>query len=78
MIWEKSIYDSLTRCATLCHEFAEGCSQSKAAESWCRSIFLSLDCADLCRQLAVLYVRGSTNTGLPTKTRPEVCRTHLL
>lgn len=73
MIWKKNIYDSLTSCATLCDEFATECSRSGDIENWYRSIFLSLDCADMCRQLAVLYVRGSENTRLLAKACIEVC-----
>jgi len=73
MIWKKNIYDSLTSCAALCDEFATECSRSEDIESWYRSIFLNLDCADLCRQLAMLYVRGSENTRLLAKACIEVC-----
>lgn len=73
MIWKKDIYDSLTNCAVLCDEFATACSRSEDIESWYRSIFLSLDCADLCRQLAMLYVRGSKNTHQLAKACIEVC-----
>lgn len=73
MIWKKNIYDSLTDCATLCDEFATECSRFNDIESWYRSIFLSLDCADVCRQLAMLYVRGSENAGLLAKACIEVC-----
>jgi hypothetical protein len=73
MIWKKNIYDSLTSCAALCDEFATECSRSEDIESWYRSIFLSLDCADMCRQLAMLYVRGSENTRLLAKACIEVC-----
>ena len=73
MIWRKNIYDSLTSCATLCDEFATECSQAEDIENWYRSIFLSLDCADMCRQLAMLYVRGSENTRLLAKTCIDVC-----
>ena len=73
MVWRKNIYDSLTGCAVLCDEFATECSRSGDIENWYRSIFLSLDCADVCRQLAMLYVRGSENTQLLAKTCIEVC-----
>ena len=73
MIWRKNIYDSLTNCAILCDEFATECSRSEDVESWYRSIFLGLDCADICRQLAILYVRGSENTLLLAKACIEVC-----
>ncbi|MDB5243532.1 MAG: hypothetical protein JWP57_4157 [Spirosoma sp.] len=73
MIWRKDIYDSLTSCATLCDEFATECSRADEIDSWYRTIFLSLDCADLCRQLAMLYVRGSENTCLLAKACIEVC-----
>lgn len=73
MIWKKNIYDSLTSCATLCDEFATECSRSEDIENWYRSIFLSLDCADMCRQLAMLYVRGSENTRLLAKVCIDVC-----
>lgn len=73
MIWKKTIYDTLTNCATLCDEFATECSRSADIDNGYRSIFLNLDCADLCRQLAVLYVRGSENTRLLAKTCIEVC-----
>ena len=74
MIWKKNIYDSLTNCATLCDEFATECSRSETIESRYRSIFLSLDCADTCRQLAVLYVRGSENTRLLANVCIDVCQ----
>lgn len=67
------MYDSLTGCAALCDEFATECSRSEDIENWYRSIFLSLDCADMCRQLAMLYVRGSENTHLLAKACIEVC-----
>lgn len=73
MVWRKDIYDSLTNCAARCDEFATACSRSEDIENWYRSIFLSLDCADLCRQLAMLYVRGSENTHLLAKACIEVC-----
>ncbi|RIV26773.1 four-helix bundle copper-binding protein [Fibrisoma montanum] len=73
MIWKKNIYDSLTGCAALCDEFATECSRSEDIENWYRCIFLNLDCADMCRQLAMLYVRGSENTRLLAKACIEVC-----
>ncbi len=73
MIWNKTIYDTLTSCATLCDEFATECSRSEDIENWYRSIFLNLDCADMCRQLAMLYVRGSENTRLLATACIEVC-----
>lgn len=73
MNWKKNIYDSLTGCAALCDEFATECSRSEDIENWYRSIFLSLDCADMCRQVAMLYVRGSENTRLLAKACIEVC-----
>ena len=73
MIWKKNIYDSLTGCATICNEFATECSNSEDIESWYRSIFLSLDCSDMCRNLAMLYVRGSENAHLLAKACIEVC-----
>ena len=73
MVWRKDIYDSLTNCAARCDEFATACSRLEDIENWYRSIFLSLDCADLCRQLAMLYVRGSENTHLLAKACIEVC-----
>lgn len=73
MIWKKSIYDSLTSCATLCNEFATECSNSDTIEDCYRSIFLSLDCSDMCRNLAILYVRGSENARLLAQACIEVC-----
>ncbi|WP_461085203.1 four-helix bundle copper-binding protein [Spirosoma flavus] len=73
MIWKKTIYDSLTSCTTLCDEFALECSRSEEIEKWYRSIFLALDCADMCRQVSILYVRGSENTPLLAKACLEVC-----
>ena len=73
MVWGRNIYDSLTGCAALCDEFATECSRFEDTENWYRSIFLSLDCADTCRQLAMLYVRGSENTQLLAKLCIEVC-----
>lgn len=73
MVWKKNIYDTLTGCATLCDTFATECSRSEDIENWYRSIFLNLDCADMCRQLAMLYVRGSENTRLLAKALIEVC-----
>ncbi|SOD78927.1 four-helix bundle copper-binding protein [Spirosoma fluviale] len=73
MIWKKSIYDSLISCATLCNEFATECSNSDGIEDCYRSIFLSLDCSDMCRNLAMLYVRGSENARLLAQACIEVC-----
>lgn len=73
MTWRKTIYDNLTNCAALCDEFATECSRSADIDNWYRSIFLNLDCADLCRQLAMLYARGSENTRLLAKACIEVC-----
>jgi len=73
MIWKKNIYDTLTGCATLCDSFATECSRHEDIENWYRSIFLNLDCADMCRQLAMLYVRGSENTRLLASACIEVC-----
>ncbi|KAB7732464.1 four-helix bundle copper-binding protein [Rudanella paleaurantiibacter] len=73
MNWKKNIYDSLTGCAALCDETATNASRQADIENWYRYIFLNLDCADLCRQVAMLYVRGSENTRLLAKTCIEVC-----
>ncbi|GAA4466525.1 hypothetical protein GCM10023189_48720 [Nibrella saemangeumensis] len=73
MIWKKEIYETLTSCATLCDECATECSRSTDIENWYRCIFLNLDCADICRQVAMLYVRGSENTRLLAKTCIEIC-----
>ena len=73
MIWKKNIYDSLTGCAALCNEFATECSNSEDIEPFYRSIFLNLDCADMCRNLAMLYVRGSENACLLAQACIEVC-----
>jgi hypothetical protein len=73
MIWKKNIYDSLTSCANICNEFATECSNSEDIEPWYRSIFLSLDCADICCNLATLYVRGSENARLLAQACIEVC-----
>jgi len=73
MFWKKSIYDSLTSCAALCSEFATECSNSEAIETYHRSIFLNLDCADMCRNLAMLYIRGSENAYLLAQACGEVC-----
>ena len=73
MIWKKAIYDSLTNCATLCNEFATECSNADDIEQYHRSIFLALDCADMCRNLAMLYVRGSENARLLAQACIDVC-----
>ncbi|WP_375446038.1 four-helix bundle copper-binding protein [uncultured Fibrella sp.] len=73
MIWNKTIYDTLTGCAALCDETATESSRASDIENWYRFIFLNLDCADLCRQVAMLYVRGSENTRLLAQTCIEVC-----
>ena len=73
MIWKKNIYDSLTSCATICNEFATECSNAEEIDTLYRSIFLNLDCADLCSNLAILYVRGSENARLLAKACIEVC-----
>lgn len=73
MNWNKNIYDTLTGCAALCDDSATEFSRAADIENWYRSIFLSLDCADICRQVAMLYVRGSENTRLLAKTCIEVC-----
>ncbi len=73
MNWKKHIYDDLTGCSTLCDAFATECSGATNIDELYRSIILSLDCADVCRQLAILYVRGSENTRLMAKACIEVC-----
>ena len=73
MTWNKNIYDTLTSCAALCDETATESSRSVDIENWYRFIFLNLDCADICRQVAMLYVRGSENTRLLAETCIEVC-----
>ena len=73
MIWKKTIYDSLTSCSMVCNEFATVCSNSDNIDGCYRSIFLNLDCADMCRNLAILYVRGSENARLLAKACIEVC-----
>lgn len=73
MNWKKNIYDDLTGCSTLCDAFATECSGAANIEELYRSIILSLDCADVCRQLAILYVRGSENTQLMAKVCIDVC-----
>lgn len=73
MNWKKNIYDSLTGCAALCDEVATNSSRQPDIEAYYRFIFLNLDCADLCRQVAMLYVRGSENTRLLAQTCIEVC-----
>ena len=73
MVWNKAIYDTLIGCATLCDETATESSRAADIENWYRFIFLNLDCADLCRQVAMLYVRGSENTRLLAQTCIEVC-----
>ncbi len=73
MNWKKTIYDSLTGCAALCDEVATNSSRQPDIENYYRFIFLNLDCADLCRQVAMLYVRGSENTRLLAQTCIEVC-----
>jgi len=73
MIWKKSIYDTLTSCSTLCNEFATECTNSDEIENCHRSIFLNLDCADMCRNLAMLYVRGSEDARLLATACIEVC-----
>ncbi|WP_266367463.1 four-helix bundle copper-binding protein [Tellurirhabdus rosea] len=73
MIWKKNIYDTLVGCATVCDEYATECSRRSDIEDMYRCIFLSLDCADICRQMAMLYVRGSENTRLLAKTCIEIC-----
>ena len=73
MIWKKAIYDSLTGCAILCNEFATECSNADDIDLWYRSIILNLDCADICQNLATLYVRGSENARLLAKACIEVC-----
>lgn len=73
MIWNKTIYDTLTGCAALCDETATESSRATDIENWYRFIFLNLDCADLCRQVAMLYVRGSENTRLLAQICIEVC-----
>jgi hypothetical protein len=74
MIWKKNIYDTLITCATVCDEYATECSRRNDMEEMYRCIFLSLDCADICRQMAMLYVRGSENTRLLAKTCMEICQ----
>lgn len=73
MSWNKTIYDTLTGCAALCDESASEASRTIDIENWYRFIFLNLDCSDLCRQVAMLYVRGSENTPLLARACMEVC-----
>ena len=73
MIWNKNVYDTLTSCAALCDETATESSRSVDIENWYRFIFLNLDCADICRQVAMLYVRGSENTRLLAEACIEIC-----
>ena len=73
MNWKKNVYDTLTACAALCDETATELSRTSDIERWYRCIFLNLDCADICRQVAMLYVRGSENTRLLAETCIEVC-----
>lgn len=73
MTWKKNIYDSLIGCAALCDEVATTSSRQPDIEKYYRFIFLNLDCADLCRQVAILYVRGSENTRLLAQACIEVC-----
>lgn len=73
MIWNKNVYDTLTSCAALCDETATESSRSVDIENWYRFIFLNLDCADICRQVAMLYVRGSENTSLLAEACIEIC-----
>lgn len=73
MIWKKAVYDDLISCSVLCDAFATECSGTANIDDWYRSIFLSLDCADSCRQLAVFYVREAEGTGLMAKACMEVC-----
>lgn len=73
MIWKKDIYETLTGCAALCDEYATECSRLSDIENWYRCIFLNLDSADICRQVAMLYVRGSENTRLLAKVCMEIC-----
>ena len=73
MTWKKTIYYSVRSCAALCDETATESSRAIDIENWYRFIFLNLDCADLCRQVAMLYVRGSENTRLLAQTCIEVC-----
>ena len=73
MNWKKNVYDNLTACAALCDETATELSRTTDIENWYRCIFLNLDCADICRQVAMLYVRGSENTRLLAETCIEVC-----
>lgn len=73
MTWNKTIYDTLIGCASLCDESATDASRATDIGNWYRFIFLNLDCADLCRQVAMLYVRGSENTRLLAQVCTEVC-----
>lgn len=73
MNWNEDVYNNLTACATLCDETATELSRTSDIENWYRCIFLNLDCADICRQVAMLYVRGSESTRLLTQTCIEVC-----
>jgi hypothetical protein len=74
MIWNQHIYDNLTTCASLCDETATTLSQASEIDGWYRFIVLNLDCADLCRQVAVLYVRGSENTSVLARVCIDVCQ----
>jgi hypothetical protein len=74
MIWNTTIYQNLTNCAAVCDENATSFSQASDADGWHRLIALSLDCADLCRQVGTLYVRGSENTRLIAQACVDVCQ----
>lgn len=75
MIWKKAIYDALTGCAAACDTFATECYRSEDGTLRHRIAFLSLDCADACRQLGALYGRGSKSTQLMVAVCIDLCET---
>jgi hypothetical protein len=74
---EKDIYRSLVRCAVRCEAVAAECSGTDRNESQYQRILLHLDCASICRQVAMLYLRGTDKVQSLAKSCIHVCESCL-
>ncbi|QKZ14656.1 four-helix bundle copper-binding protein [Spirosoma sp. KUDC1026] len=74
---EKDIYRSLVRCAVRCEAVAAECSVSDRDENQYQKILLHLDCASMCRQVAMLYLRGTDKVQHLAKDCIHVCESCL-
>jgi hypothetical protein len=74
---EKDIYRSLVRCAVRCEAVAAECSAANRGENQYQKILLHLDCASICRQVAMLYLRGADKAQTLAKSCIHVCESCL-